>query len=55
MCYTRSVKGVMVMGFNPALIVAAMRFRESQRRQSEREQQEKEEQNNKENNNNNKE
>ena len=55
MCYTRSVKGVMVMGFNPALIVAAMRFRESQKRQSEREQQEKEEQNNKENNNNNKE
>lgn len=55
MCYTKSVKGVIVMGFNPALIVAAMRFRESQRRQREKEQQEKEEQNNKENNNNDKE
>lgn len=55
MCYTRSVKGVMVMGFNPALIVAAMRFRESQRRQSEKEQQKKEEQDNKENSNNGKE
>lgn len=55
MCYTKSVKGVIVMGFNPALIVAAMRFRESQRRQREKEQQEKEEQNNKDNNNNNKE
>ena len=55
MCYTKSVKGVIVMGFNPALIVAAMRFRESQRRQKEKEQQEKEEQNNKENNNNDKE
>ena len=55
MYYTKSVKGVIVMGFNPALIVAAMRFRESQRRQSEREQQEKEEQDNKENNNNDKE
>ena len=55
MCYTKSIKGVIVMGFNPALIVAAMRFRESQRRQREKEQQEKEEQNNKENNNNDKE
>ena len=55
MCYTKSVKGVIVMGFNPALIVAVMRFRKSQRRQSEREQQEKEEQDNKENNNNDKE